>query len=234
VKTLLIGFTAVCTFVCLPLAANAQIFWEEDFDAYYPGGLIGNDGWAGWGGSWAADAEIVTSPVHSPPNAVEILPTTDVVRLFSGATYGTWVITAWCYVPANSTGQQYWIWLNTYTGGGTDTNWSVQVQFDSDAGLVGDYWGAGIIYPIIFDDWVELRVEVDLDTNTQSCYYDNQLLYTDSWTEHFSGGGALEIRAIDLFSDGGSSIYWDDIIMAGPGAVAVEQTTWGELKASYK
>jgi len=234
VKRLLITFTAVCALVCLPAAASAQIFWEEDFDSYAPGGLIGNNGWAGWDGNWAFDAVIVTSPVHSPPNSVEILPTTDVIRLFSGATYGTWVITAWCYIPCNSTGIQYWIMMNEYVSGGQSSeDWSLQVQFDSDLGQVRDYNGPGTL-PLICDDWVELKIEVDLDTDVQTVYYNNQMLFTDSWSSHVAPGGLLQIRCLDLYGNNASSIYWDTIVMAGPGAVGVEHTTWGQLKSSYK
>ena len=38
--------------------------------------------------------------------------------------------------------------------------------------------------PIITDQWVQIRVEIDLDANTHSVYYNNQLLYGGvSWSE---------------------------------------------------
>ena len=67
---------------------------------------------------------------------------------------------------------------------------------------------------IVYDQWVEVRVVIDLDTNTQSFYYDGQLLYTDSWTEHISTGGTLNLAAVDLFANSAPSVFYDDISLS--------------------
>jgi len=231
-KTLLLAFTASCAFVCLPAIAGAQIFWSDNFDSYPTGGLIGNGGWTGWNNSSAADANVVNFISLSSPNSVEIYQTSDVVQTFSGATYGQWLITAWCYIPCNSTGDQFWIMLNQYAPNGTQ-NWSQQVLFDSDLGLVLDYDGSASL-PIVCDQWVELRAEIDLDADLQTVYYNGQMLFTDTWTGHVAPPGILQIGALDLFSNGGTPIYWDDIILAGPGVVGTERSSWGELKSHYR
>ena len=231
-KNLLITITVTCTLACLPAVATAQIFWDEDFDSYPAGGLIGNGGWTGWDGNPSFDANVVNTISLSAPNSVEIVQTSDVVQAFTGATYGQWLITAWCYIPANSTGEQFWIMLNQYAPGGTQ-NWSLQVLFDMSLGEVQDYNSPATL-PIVYDQWIELRVEIDLDADLQTVFYDNQRLFADSWTGHVGDPGILQIAALDLFSNGGSPIYWDDIILAGPDVVAAERTSWGELKSSYR
>jgi hypothetical protein len=71
--------------------------------------------------------------------------------------------------------------------------------------------GAGASLPLITDQWVELRLEIDLEGDNQAFYYDNQFLYQGSWAEGVSGGGILNIGAVDLFANGASSVYYDDL-----------------------
>jgi hypothetical protein len=56
-----------------------------------------------------------------------------------------------------------------------------------------------------------LRVEIDLNSDNQDFYYNDQLLYSGSWADGVSGGGILAIGAVDLFANGASSVFYDDI-----------------------
>jgi hypothetical protein len=175
---------------------------------------------------------VTTGQSLSAPNSLEILPTSDVVAVLSGATSGLWTVSGWCYIPCNAVGLQYWIILNTYPG--TPFNWSVQVLFNSDLGMVVDEGASGNMTPIVCDQWIEVRSEINLDTNSQSFYYNGLALYSGTWTEHVSGGGALQIGCLDLYSNAGSSIYWDDITIEGPSVIPNERTSWGKVKSLYR
>jgi hypothetical protein len=117
-------------------------------------------------------------------------------------------------------GVHYFILLNTYAdGGGSATkNWSTQVQFQDTGSIVWDFDNETL--PITFDQWVEIRVEIDLDNDQQEFFYGGTQLGTRLWTDNnFLGGpGALEIRALDLFANGATPAYYDDIslVAAGP------------------
>jgi hypothetical protein len=76
-------------------------------------------------------------------------------------------------------------------------------------------------------------VVIDFTANTQQVFYGGSLLTAKSWTEGASGGGALNLAALDLFSNGGTSVYWDDLVLAREGATAVEPSTWGGVKATF-
>ncbi len=207
------------------VAASVSVAdWSENFDSYAAGsGLIGQGGWEGWDGSTAPDAFVTTTQFISAPNAIDIEPTSDVVQEFD-ITAGSWEITAWNYIPSGSTGKQYFILLTMYDGGSSD--WALDLEFDSDASVVSVIEGtatAGIVY----DTWVEVKVEINLGTNLQSIYYNGVFLETIDW----STSGILELDALDLFSDGGSSIYWDDIdLVEISGALA--PSTWAGIKTS--
>jgi uncharacterized repeat protein (TIGR01451 family) len=79
----------------------------------------------------------------------------------------------------------------------------------------------------VADDWVQIRVEIDLDNDTQDFYYDGALFYSGTWTGHVSGGGAPIIEAVDLFANGASAVYYDDISLSpvgGPPALEVSKS----------
>lgn len=189
--------------------------WFDNFDSYAtPSQLHGQGGWKGWDNSPAAGALTSSALARSAPNSAAILGASDLVHEYSGYTTGQWIYTAWQYIPGVSTGQSYFILLNTYNDLGP-YNWSDQVRFDSALNQVVSEGLAGTL-PMVRDQWVELRVEIDLAANSHSFYYNNQLLFSGSWTEGLSGGGALNIAAVDLFANGASAVYYDDMSLIGP------------------
>lgn len=201
----------------------------DNFDSYANGSnMHGQGGWKGWDNNPAFGALVTNANSNSMPNSVDISGAADLAHEFLGFTSGQWTLTGWSFVPSGLNGTSYFIALNTYNDGGP-YNWSVQVQINGGTGmLVSDF--DGNMLPINFDTWTEWRVEIDLDANSQSIFYDNNLLVAKSWTEGVSGGGATNIGAIDLFANNAGTVFWDDVslcdTLAGcPQVPAVEQ--WG-------
>lgn len=189
--------------------------WIDHFDTYVTGSQMhGQGGWKGWDNVPGAGALTSSTQARSPLNSVDVVAGTDLVHEYTGYTTGTWTYTAWQYIPTGTTGLSYFILLNTYVDGGATNNWSVQVSFDGTANAVLNEGPAGGTLPIVYDQWVEIRVVIDLDLNTQNFFYGGQFLFTDSWTEGMSGGGALNIGAVDLFANGASSVFYDDISLS--------------------
>lgn len=220
-KNLLHLFVAVVTMVLFVPLASAD--WQDDFDSYANGsGLHGQGGWECWDNDIAFDAYVTDAQSQSSPHSVSIIPTSDIVQIFSENS-GEWIMTASHYIPSSSTGQQYFIMCNTYPALYSE-DWSLQLHFDSDADNMTIEWEGTVVTPIIFDQWVEVKIEIDLNTDTQSIYYNGNFVESVNW----SSGGAVAIACLDLFSDGGSTIYWDDCSLVSAGAL--EQTTWGQIK----
>lgn len=192
------------------LPINAPLVdWQENFDSYVAGSqIIGQGGWEGWGGDPNAGAIVTDTVALSTANSVAIAGPSDLVHQYSGYDTGWWIYTANLYIPSSFSGTSYFILLNSY--GGTN-NWSTEVQFDSSSGLVVNDGNSGGNMPYITDQWVEVRVEIDLVNNVQDFYYNNTLLYSGSWTEENTGGGALNIAAVDLYANGATPVYYDDI-----------------------
>ncbi len=186
--------------------------WYENWDSYPTGqDMHGIGGWKGWGNDPTFTAFTTDEQALSSPNSIDILADADLVREYSGYDTGFWTYTAWQYIPDDFTGESYFILLNQYDDGGATNNWSTQVDFNSALDLVVNDGGAGGQLPMIRDEWVEIRVEIDLINDNQAFYYGDDLLFEGSWTDGMSGDGILNIGAVDLFANGASSVFYDDL-----------------------
>lgn len=185
--------------------------WSDNFDEYTLGSIDGQGDWKGWAGDSAAAGVVTDVMSLSPSQSQAIYGPADSVHEYTGYTAGMWSYTAMQYIPEDFTGESMFILLNTYDDSGATNNWSTQVAFNGDIGLVYSYgWNGGAL-PLITGEWVEIRVDINLDTDVQKFYYGGQLLYAGSWTDENSGGGALNIGAVDLFANGASVVYYDDM-----------------------
>ena len=198
--------------------------WFDDFDNYTLGQYLENEsdpadgGWHGWDNVPAAGAYVVDDYSRSTPHSVEISLDVDLVHEYQGYDSGEWTYTVWQYIPNDFTGESAFILLNTYEDGG-DKSWSTQLRLNSFNQVIHSD-GDGMELPLITGQWVELRVEIDIDADIQKIYYNDTLLVEKSWKDGVSGGGAPNIGAVDLFANSASPIYYDDISLvgeAGPG-----------------
>jgi hypothetical protein len=117
------------------------------------------------------------------------------------------VLTAYQYVPSGVQGVTCSILMNRYTDNGPK-DWSVQTEYDLAAGTItpgfGDNGsGAGIVY----DQWVEIRVVIDLTANSFEEYYNGIKTAFGPWDNNAHG----TLQAIDLYANDASSVYYDDI-----------------------
>lgn len=205
-------------------AAHAQ--WSDNFDSYVATSQIVNQGgWEEWGPG--AGAFVSSAQARSNPNSVEIAGPSDLVHQYANLTSGKWVYRAMQYVPSTMTGQSYFILLNRYAAPQGPYNWSVQVKFDAAAGTVTA--DAGSLIPasttLVTNQWVEIKVFVDLDQDWTQFYYNGTLLDDPGLADHPTlgggyqwslgvfgqGGGQLEIQAVDLYANSASPVYYDDM-----------------------
>ncbi len=228
-KNLLLTLSAAAL-VALPVSAVAD--WSDNFDAYAPGGLAGNGGWAIWY-SGGVDGTVTTEQARSAPHSVRIDADSDVTNVMGGPyAAGHFMFTGWSYLPPTGTGQVYLIFLNTYNPG---DNWSAQVLMDMGLNCVYDIGTSGPSLAMVRGRWAEFTVEIDLDNDFQRVTYDGNELYTDSWTGHMAPVGTATLAVVDLYSSGSPTpCYWDDLSLRDLGATPVEPTSWGQIKATFR
>lgn len=197
---------------------GAPVNWSENFDAYTTGSeVIGQGAWEGWGGSSTVGALTSSAQARSAPNSVDVVGDTDLVHGYPGTTSGQWTYTAWQFLPTALTGRTYLILLNTHPADPmVFGHWSVQLCFDGTANVVMDdtsgSCNTGATAPLVKNQWVEIRVEIDLDADTQTVFYNGTQLYTAAWSTHLGAtGGAVAVGAVDLFANAATSAFYDDL-----------------------
>jgi len=195
--------------------------WTEDFESYTVGQFLDGEpvdgGWKGWDNDPTFGAFVVDDESHSPTRSVEIVDDTDLVHEFSGYTTGQWTFIAWQYIPEDFFGSSYFILLSDYTdGAGQDNSWAIQIRFDADLQIAESEFDT-MSLPLITGRWVELRTEIDLDTDWFEFYYDGDLLIAKAWTATPNNDftGYLNIAAVDLFANAATVVYYDDISLSG-------------------
>jgi hypothetical protein len=202
----------------LPARVEAQ-FFSENFDSYVAGSLIaGQGGWETWDLDPGVNAPVSNAQALGPPNSLLIAGVSDIVHQFPGVTSGVWYAAAWTYVPSTQSGELWFILLNMYAPGGPD-NWSAQVVMCVSActsagalpgfavNIGGSEVGGGGSAPLITNQWVEVRAQVDLGANTYTMFYNGVPIDTQQWTI----SGNLAIQAMDLFSNGSTESYYDNV-----------------------
>ncbi len=199
--------------------------WYEDFETHVLDlGASGWRGWKGWDDDPAFDAPVTNEQVLGGAHSIKIEDNADLVREYEPIDPGTWSYSAWQYIPSDfaSGGQGQragtgFILLNTYNDGGP-YHWSVQMQFDSNDGMLKVLHGDDnntIDVPYVTDRWVKIEAIIDLEDDWTRIYYDDQLITEYSWTGGVlgNGGGALDISAVDLFANNSTSVYYDNLAL---------------------
>ncbi len=201
---------------------------NENFDAYPEGSLAGQGDWRAWDDNPEASDFLVTSDKFlSQPHSLEIDGLDDAVNQYCGPAFGQWTCTAHVYVPEEMDDVSYFILLNTYIADEEyPEHWSLQLELDGMAGVIADRNGQAEL-PLIKGQWTEIRVEIDLDLDEQSVFYNGGHMLTKSWTAGVAEGGSASIAAVDLFANGSSSVYYDDLALASSAQCPADITSDG-------
>lgn len=192
---------------------------EEDFDSFLAGEELipqqpcfpkcpDDFSWQPWNGNPSAGGALVLEDPdpQQTDNALGISGLDDVVHTFNGLTAGQYLFTADVFIPEGSAFDMIFSLLNAYVPT-QQANFSLRLDFDPFNGVVRDI-DTGSELPLVIGAWVELSVLIDLDTDTQIVYYDDEVLVVKSWTEGATGGGSLAIAGARL----------NTILAAGAGA----------------
>jgi hypothetical protein len=217
-----VGETVRCT------GELAGVPWFEGFENYAAGEpLHGTCGWTGWDDD-ASHAGIVTDAEASHGlNAVEIAGDADLVNSwgpsgdpFDGRLVGACSVRQ--YIPDDFTSAgaepyhgSFFLLLDTYNHGGP-YHWSAALGADSGEQVIRVHHGDGtntIDVPYETDRWVPIQIIIDLENDWTRVYYDDEFVTEYSWTGGVTGdgAGAPDIAAVDLFANGSSPIYYDDL-----------------------
>jgi hypothetical protein len=219
----------------MPSTINA-VAWSDNFDSYTLGQFLDGDpedgGWEICDCPYQSEgAYVVDNQSLSNPHSVEIVGRSDIIHRFTGIRSGNWTFTEWMYVPAESSSTSAFaldsyrppIWKNELLFR------QLAILFDGENGLVESY-PAGESLPLITDQWVELRIEFDLEADWLECYYNDQLLIEKVWTEDINvGTGFRNLACLTLcyqtFNPMETPHYHDDFSIVGEATGSVPDLT---------
>ncbi len=213
--TMTIGLTGLCS------TALSQD-WSDNFESYSNGQVLYHvGGWSGWDDVEAVAGSCSTAHAHGGTKSILVEGADDAIQTFEGLTSGSGTITAWVYTPVSTfISDAFFLVQNEYAHGGP-YEWCIDLEFDFEGdggggpGTVVDAFRAETNAPsIVFDQWVEIRCEVDIDNDTITSYYNNIEV---SRGQLFIRGGAHEIKNLDLYTVGTTNFY-DDISFLGLGS----------------
>ncbi len=198
-------------FICAagePPACEPGGEWSDNFDSYEEGSnMIGQGCWEGWFRDPGADAVVSAEKAFSDPHSVKTEGASDLVYEYLGHTSGQWTLSAQWYIPSGLNAATFFIVNNEYDGPGGTAQWAIEVSANTNGKILDDFRPEANDIDVAFDEWAEIRVEADLDNDTQKTYYNCQLLSEGKWAIR---GGAVEMINLDLFSNGPVA-YFDDI-----------------------
>ena len=228
------GTLAGGVLLCAAAAAPAQ--WSDDFDTYAVNSVLpGQGGWEEWDMGPATTTRVedlaAGAAVRSAPHSIWLRNNSDTIHDWGKNqpgvyTTGTWTFCGHIYKPTTTTGftmtiPSWWIMLNKYkhNAAGPGVNWSLQMNFDPLTGNWEILTAAGNFNgPCAFDQWVELRAEINLNTDMVEIFYDGLSTGVSyQWNGGVTGFGTGDtaIDTLDLYADGAlnpqSRVYWDDL-----------------------
>lgn len=217
----LVALQVFSLFVALLFTSGlqAQLLDSDDFESYAVGSTIAGQGaWQTWDYAPGVDSTVENTFLNTTGtttgangNVLELTPNDDIVRTFGGLTSGAFTFTSETYIPSGQAGDYYFILLNTYDGSGSGYNWSGQMHMADSTGNVNadNVSGGGGTFgitTIVYDAWVEVRAEVDLDANLYQAFYNNVQIVTDGlWSN-----GLNAMQCLDLYNTGNPGVFYYD------------------------
>jgi len=206
---------------------------QENFDSYNVGDylcVVAPDLWATWSGTpgGAEDVLISDDQSISPSNSIIVELNQDIVLVMDDYTSGVYAIELNMYVPTGYCG--YFNLQKTSTPG---TEWAFQIYYQTDGTALADAGGAGALtHPFNHDEWMELIVVVDLDSDWATYYFNGVEMIGYQWTlGTFGTPGLLQFGGVNIFGGANSAttdtplFYVDDVSLSLANAEPSDELT---------
>jgi hypothetical protein len=219
-----------------PKCSTTDVIWSDNFDSYTLGqfldGTPDDGGWKGWDNDPAFGAYVVDDQALSSPHSVDIVGAADLLHVFTGICSGQWTLTFWNYVPTDFLDASYFYMMSYYRDLVPYSLLRAQLSIEFN-GLSGNVWSRffGQTTPLIKGQWVEIRIEIDLDTDWLECYYNDELIDAKNWTAgvHNTHNGYFNLNTVAMWASDSDSVYYDDFTLEGEAGPIPELVCEGEL-----
>ncbi|MEN9346600.1 MAG: hypothetical protein RLZZ77_111 [Bacteroidota bacterium] len=217
-------------------AAQSQVIFEDNFDAYTPGTGVAaqaNGAWDTWTGNFAGEDALVSSAYASSGlNSAEINGTSvDLVLPIGPFTSGKYDVEFKMLIPTGSSGA-YFNGLHTWSSTSTTYQWAVDVFFDAAGQCTFTCGGTDGVGPIVaFDTWFDVKVTADMDADMGYLSINGILLNSWTWSLNNANGaaGTNQLAGFDFFgtdTNQGEGLYYvDDVKLTNSTGVGITEAT---------
>jgi len=214
-----------------PPAAGGVII-EDNMDSYTVGDYLAEvgDDWTTWSNAPGGpeDALVTDVEASSTPNSVLVEENNDIVLIMDDYTSGVYTYEMKMFVPTGYCGY-YNIQVTNVPG----TGWAFQIYFQTDGTALADAGAAGALtYSFNHDEWMELKIVIDLDSDWATYYHNGVEMIGWQYTlGTFGAGVPLSFGGVNIFGGANSGgpgdtpmFYFDDVVLSS-GAVATRDLT---------
>ena len=153
--------------LCFAGSASAQA-WSDDFESYALGSsLEGQGGWRAWAGPSTSFSTVSDTFARSGAQSVALYQGADTVHEYGPVSSGSWIYTGYIYLTGGWDGEFSYMIMNKFDDVLLAYEWGSWIQFQSATGsAVCNCGSSGLTVPLILDQWVQIRKEIDLDNDS--------------------------------------------------------------------
>jgi len=195
----------------------------ENFDSFNVGDYIAvvGENWTTWTNSPGGPEDALVSDVqsYSPSNSVVVEENQDLVLIMEDYTTGIYQYDMKMFVPTGYCG--YFNLQKTSTPG---QEWAFQIYYQTDGTALADAGAAGALtHPFNHDEWMDLKVVVDLDNDWATYYFNEVEMIGYQWTLGcFGTPGLLQFGGVNIWGGANPTttdtpmFYMDDVMISIP------------------
>jgi flagellar hook capping protein FlgD/MAM domain-containing protein meprin/A5/mu len=179
---------------------------SDDFDSYTVGGYVAEQGaqWTTWSNLPGTSEDTIVSDAQaaSPSNSMLVELNNDMVYIMEDYTTGIYSMDIDMYVPDGYCG--YYNMQKTTTPG---EEWGFQAYFQTDGHVIVDAGAAAAIdFNFLHDEWFDLRLVIDLDSDLCSFYFNGEFKIEYQWTlGTFGTAGLNQLGGMNIFGGANST-----------------------------
>ncbi len=187
-----------------------EISLTQDFDALAVGTKMqGVSGWEGWFGDSQSSGTVTGAVAHSGTHSLELVgKRDDLAPHWPQQTTGQWTLKVMQYCPSNkqTTGMMYFGPLAKYDSTTKTAAWIGELITDFGTGKAYCNQDKAIQADLVYNAWVELRIEIDLYSQVAHFYYNGVYLATRP---------AVSVVGVDMWpNENIVGVYFDDFSFA--------------------
>ena len=194
----------------------------ESFGNYNLGNIDSQSSdWIGWdnGNSGVDVVDFSMNTYLGDDQSILVEQGDDLVWDLDGINTGSGEVTFYMYIPSTDDAGAYYNMLHNYAA--ANSNWAFQVLFASASS--GDQSYIDLDQPVyfdaVYDTWVEVRHEIDIDNDLITLYYNNEMISSWAWSSGSAGVSSV-LDALNLFgfctgTPCSGLTYYDNIEICG-------------------